>query len=569
MMFSLLKSVSVVSLMTLASRVTGLVRDVLMASMFGAGPLTDAFNVAFRIPNLLRRLFAEGAFAQAFVPTLSATLKQEGPARTKQLITHVACVLTWALALTCVVGIVAAPALVWMLASGLDDVGSVVHTTHMALEAAVEVPAHAAVAQPMPKTPNEVSGVLAQLGVTSTVTHPSAQQAAITMTRWMFPYIACMSLVALASGVLNTYKRFAVPAATPVLLNVAMIAAATLLAPRFALWGIEPIYAMAAGVMLGGILQLGVQIPALHRLGMLPRVALSWQGFRQALGDVLVRRILSLMAPALLGVGVAQLSLMINTQIASHLGAGSVTWLFYADRLMEFPTALLGVALGVVLTPSLSEARAEGNAQRYSDLLDWGLRLVLIVAVPCAVALLAFAQPLVATLFHRGALTAADVQQIARALQGYGVGLIGLVAVKVLASGYFARQDTRTPVRIAVVVLLFTQACNVALVPKLGHAALGWSIGLGALLNATWLLVGLMQRGSYVPRAGWAMLMAQVMAASLLLASFLLWASDHGRWLDMGELERALTLAAAIVTAMALYAAALLAAGVRPKHLKR
>ena len=437
--------------MTLASRVTGLVRDLFMASMFGANALTDAFNVAFRIPNLFRRLFAEGAFSQAFVPVLAASHAKEGPERTHQLISNVATVLVWVLLVVCVLGVVGAPVLVWLLASGFQNQGEA--------------------------------------------------QAAVLMTRWMFPYIGFMSLVALSSGVLNTYKHFAVPAATPVLLNVCMIGAAWLLAPWFERQGIEPIYAMCAGVVAGGVLQLAVQIPVLRRLHLLPRVGWRWSAIRAAWADGGVRRILQLMAPALLGVGVAQLSLMINTQIASYLAPGSVTWLFYADRLMEFPTALLGVALGVVLTPQLAAAKAAEDGQRYSHMLDWGLRLVLLLALPCAVGLLAFAQPLVATLFHRGALHGSDVQQIALALVGYGVGLLGLVAIKVLAPGYFASQDMRTPVKIAVVVLVLTQGLNVVLVPYLQHAGLAWSIGLGALVNALWLLLGLLRRGLTSPAA--------------------------------------------------------------------
>lgn len=516
---SLFKSASIVSLMTLASRVTGLVRDLLMASIFGANALTDAFNVAFRIPNLFRRLFAEGAFSQAFVPVLAASRAQEGEIRTRTLIAHVATVLFWALVLTCVLGVVGAPLLVWLLASGFQNQGEA--------------------------------------------------DAAVRMTRWMFPYIGFMSLVALSSGILNTYKHFAVPAATPVLLNLCMIGAAWLLAPWFAAQGIEPIYAMCAGVMLGGVLQLAVQIPALRRLGVLPRVGATPTALGEAWRDDSVRRILQLMAPALLGVGVAQLSLMINTQIASYLTPGSVTWLFYADRLMEFPTALLGVALGVVLTPQLAAAKAADDGVRYSQMLDWGLRLVLLLAVPCAVGLLAFAQPLVATLFHRGALQASDVQHIALALVGYGVGLLGLVAIKVLAPGYFARQDMRTPVKIALVVLVLTQVLNVFLVPRLQHAGLAWSIGLAALVNAAWLLVGLLRRGVYQPSPGWFKYLVQVLAASCLLAAWLLWLHRHWDWLALPELQRTAAMLASLGSSAVLYFGVLLLSGVKIRSLLR
>ena len=521
-MVSLLKAASTVSLLTLASRITGLVRDLLMASMFGANALTDAFNVAFRIPNLFRRLFAEGAFSQAFVPVLAASKAQDGDAATRVLIDRVASVLAWALALFSVLGVLGAPWLVWALASGLRQ---------------------------------QAEGF----------------DAAVRMTRWMFPYIGCMSLVALAAGILNTWKRFAVPAATPVLLNLCMIAAAWWGAPWLQGRGIEPIYAMAAGVMLGGVLQLGVQVPALWRMGLFPRLAWRWSGVRAAWADAGVARILRLMAPALLGVGVAQVSLMVNTQIASYMAPGSVTWLFYADRLMEFPTALLGVALGVVLTPQLAAAQAAQDHEKYSAMLDWGLRAVVLLAVPCAVALLTFARPLVATLFHHGALQARDVDEIAVALSGYGVGLLGLVAIKVLAPGYYARQDIRTPVRIAVVVLLITQALNALLVPWLAHAGLALSIGLGALVNAAWLLQGLLRRGVFQPRPGWGRYLLQVVAASALLAAGMVWASLQFDWIALQAqgLQRVALLAALIVAAVLLYFGALWAAGLPLRQMLR
>jgi len=478
---SLFKSASLVSGLTLVSRITGLLRELLMASLFGANALTDAFNVAFRIPNLFRRLFAEGAFSQAFVPVLAASRQQHGDEATHVLINQVATLLLWVVLCVSVLGVLAAPALVWVMASGLQQ---------------------------------------SQQGF----------DVAVVMTRWMFPYIAFMSLVALAAGVLNTWKRFAVPAATPVLLNVAMIMAAWWGGPWFALWGLPPIYALAAGVMLGGVLQLTVQLVALRRLGLLPHIGVGWKALREARSAEGPTRILRLMAPALLGVGVAQISLLINTQIASHLIPGSVSWLSYADRLMEFPTALLGVALGVVLMPQLSAAKAANNTAQYSDMLDWGLRLVLVLALPCAVALLVFSEPLVAVLYNYGAFSAHDVQQTTLALMGYGVGLLGLVAIKVLAPGYYASQDIRTPVRIAVVVLLLTQLFNLLLVPYLAHAGLALSIGLGALVNAAWLLWGLRHSGTYQPIPGWGLFVLQVTLSSALLGAWLYWACGHWDW---------------------------------------
>ncbi len=518
---SLFKSASLVSLLTLASRITGLVRELLIAATFGASALTDAFNVAFRIPNLLRRLFAEGAFSQAFVPVLAATREKEGDAATRVLIDKVATVMAWALLLTSLLGVLAAPWLVWAMAAGLKQ-------------------------------------------------NPAGFEAAVGLTRWMFPYIAFMSLVALAAGVLNTWKRFAVPAATPVLLNLSMIVAAWWGAPWFGQIGIEPIYALAMGVMLGGVLQLGVQLPALKRLGLLPRIGLSVGAVRSAWHHPGTQNILKLMLPALLGVSVAQISLLINTQIASHLTTGSVSWLTYADRLMEFPTALLGVALGVVLLPQLSAAQASNDTTQYSGLLDWGLRLVVVLAVPSAVALLTIAEPLVAVLYNYGAFTAHDVRQTSLALMGYGVGLLGLIAIKVLAPGFYARQDIRTPVKIAIVVLVLTQCMNVLLVPLFAHAGLALAIGLGALINATWLLIGLIRRGAYQPSEGWGRFSLQVVAASALLAIYLLWASAQVDWVHAVHAgRRVLSLTLLMGGAAVVYFGALMLAGVQLRQFMR
>ncbi|MBM3387444.1 MAG: murein biosynthesis integral membrane protein MurJ, partial [Betaproteobacteria bacterium] len=391
--------------------------------------------------------------------------------------------------------------------------------------------------------------------------------AAVTMTRWMFPYIGFMSLVALSAGILNTWKHFAVPAATPVLLNVSVIAATWLGAPWLAAQGVEAIYALPAGVMLGGVLQLGLQIPALRRLDLLPRIRLTPTALRRAWQDEATRRILQLMGPALLGVGVAQISLLINTQIASHLAVGSVSWLSYADRLMEFPTAMLGVALGVVLMPQLAAAKATGDQQRYAEMLDWGLRLVLLLALPCAAALLVFAQPLVAVLYHYGAFTDRDVQQTTLSLTGYGVGLLGLVAIKVLAPGFYASQDIRTPVKIAVVVLLITQLFNVVFVPWLQHAGLALSIGLGAMVNALWLLISLLRRGSYRPQAGWLKFALQVLVATALLSALLGWAAHHLPWVQLRGQPwlRIGQMLGVLVASAVLYFGVLWALGVRLK----
>ena len=515
---NLLRAASLISLMTLVSRISGLARDVVVAQAFGAGAWMDAFNVAFRIPNFLRRLFGEGAFSQAFVPVLALTRARDGDAATHQLIDAVASILLWALLLTCVVGVLAAPVIVWLMASGL-----------------------------------------------------ARFDGAVLMTQIMFPYIGLISLVSLSAGVLNTWKRFAVPAATPVLLNLASILAAWWLGPQFTRWGIEPIYAQAVGVMVGGVLQLGVQVPALARIGALPKFGLLPRKVLVAWRHPGVRTVMRQMAPALLGVSVAQVSLVINTQIASHQGVGAVSWLDWASRLMEFPTGLLGVALGVVLIPQLTAANARDDKAAYSGLLDWGLRLVLLLALPCAAALVLFPTGLVSVLFHRGEFDATAVTQTAAALRGYGAGLMGLVGVKILAPGYYARQDIRTPVRIAIAVLVLTQLMNLAFVPWLGHVGLALSVSLGAVVNAVWLFIGLRRSGAYVPEPGWLGFATRVLVATILLGGVLGWAEHAVNWVGLvdHQAQRIGWLALALSGAALLYFGTLLLSGVKLQQFMR
>lgn len=515
---NLLKAASTVSLLTLVSRITGLVREQLIAASFGASAATDAFNVAFRIPNLFRRLFAEGAFSQAFVPLIGATREREGDAAAQALIDAVATVLTWVLLATCIAGVVGAPVLVWIIGAGLAQFDT-----------------------------------------------------AVLLTRLMFPYIGLMSLVALSAGILNTWKRFAVPAATPVLLNLAVIAATWAGVPWLERHGVQPILALGFGVMVGGLLQAAVQVPALRAIGKLPRIGLAPAAVAAAWGHEGTRRVLRQMAPALLGVSVAQLSLVINTQIASHVAVGAVSWLSYADRLMEFPTALLGVALGVVLLPQLSAADARADAGRYSELLDWGLRLVVLLALPCALALLVFPVGLVSVLYHYGRFSPDDVGATVWALRGYGVGLLGIIAIKVLAPAFYARGDIRTPVKIAIGVLAATQALNLVLVPWLGHAGLALSIGLGAIVNASLLLGGLLRRGTYRPSAGWARFGLKVAAANVALGGALALAAARIDWIGLQASPwlRAGWVAAVLGGVALLYFGILGLLGMRPREFAR
>ena len=513
----LLRSAATVSSFTLLSRITGLVRDVLIARAFGAGPLTDAFWVAFRIPNLLRRLFAEGAFSQAFVPILGELRNKNDHDEVRRLLDRVALLLTVAVMLVTLAGIVAAPWVVSLMASGLRA-----------------------------------------------ASRQAEFEAAVWMTRMMFPYIICMSLVAFASGVLNTWSRYAIPAFTPILLNLSMIAASLFLVAWFEI----SIYALAVGVMAGGVLQLTVQWVALGRMGLLPRFN---AGLGQSRRDPIVRRILRQMLPAIVGVSVAQISLLINTNIATWLQPGSVTWLSFADRLMEFPTALLGVALGTVLLPSLSKAYAKDDHSGYSKLLDWGLRLVLLLGLPAALGLALCADALVATLFNYGAFDASDVAQTQMAVMAYSIGLIGLLAIKILAPAFYARQDIRTPVKIAALCLVATQLLNVAFVPLFAHAGLALSIGVGATLNAGLLAHTLRRRGIYQPDRGWRGFILRAIPAQLVLAALLLLARQYFNWIELGDEPgmRILYLVGLLITVVTAYFSTLWLCGFRPSDFTR
>jgi len=507
---NLLSAAAKVSALTMLSRITGLLRETLIARSFGASEWTDAFNVAFRLPNLLRRLFAEGAFSQAFVPILGEISSKGDQKQAQILVNAVATLLFWALLLTVLLGVIGAPLLILVIATGFKG--------------------------------------------------GPAYDASVVMTRIMFPYIGLISLVSLSAGILNTFQRFAIPAFTPVLLNVALIGCAVFLAPHLD----QPIYALSIGVLLGGVLQLGIQGPALLRLGLLPRIGLLPGAIKAAVTNPDGRRVLRLMGPAVFAVSVAQISLIINTNIASRLPAGSVSWLSYADRLMEFPTALLGVALGTVLLPSLSKANAKNDLEHAGELLIWGLQLTFLLAAPCAIALFIFGEPLAAALYHYGKFSALDVAMTQRALAAYGVGLIGLILVKILAPGFYSRQDIRTPVKIGLLVLVATQLANLVFVPWLGHAGLALSIGMGACLNATLLWVGLSKRGA-LPNASWTKYLSQLFLALIPFSGVLYYAAQAHNWIVLQATPwlRIGLLSAWLCAAALVYFAALGLVGIR------
>jgi putative peptidoglycan lipid II flippase len=494
--------------MTLLSRIMGFLRDMVLARLFGAGASADAFFVAFRIPNLFRRLFAEGSFSQAFVPVLAEYKKTRSHEEVQALVDATFGTLAAALFAITALGVLAAPALIYAFAPGFVD-------------------------------------------------QPAKYDLAVALLRITFPYLLFISLAGFAGAVLNTYNRFAIPAFTPIFLNLALILAAVGLAPRLA----EPTVALAIGVFVAGVVQLGFQLPFVARLRLLPRP-------RFDLAHEGVRRILRLMVPSLFGVSVAQLNLLLNTLIASFLVEGSISWLYYSDRLVEFPLGIFGIALSTVILPHLSEEHASGSPDTYSAMIDWALRAVLVVALPAMVGLMALAAPMISTLFQYGAMKLHDVEMASRSLVTYGLGLPAYIFVKVLASGFFARQDTRTPVRAGIAAMAGNMGLNLVLVVPLAHAGLALATSLAAYLNAGLLYLALRRSGAYRPRPGWGLLILRVFVACAIMGGILhLAAPPLPEWAAHGAARRALELTAWVLGGGCLYGGALLAVGLRPRHL--
>jgi putative peptidoglycan lipid II flippase len=500
---------------TLVSRVTGLVREIAYAVMFGASGFMDAWLVAFKIPNFLRRLFAEGSFSQAFVPVISEYKHKRASDDVRQLVDEVAGTFGVVLFVVTAIGVIAAPLIILAFAPSWHD-------------------------------------------------EPDRWGAATSMLRWTFPYLFFISLSALFSGVLNSYNRFALPAFTQVIMNVVMIVVTLWIAPRAQ----NPGVALAMGVFVSGALQLGFQIPAVIKLGLFrrPRWAPAAEG---------LRRIGRLMLPGIFGSSVAQVSLLIDTQIASFI-LGGVSWLYFADRLMEFPLGVFSIALATVILPSLSRHHAAESMEHFAGTLDWALRLVIVLVSPAAVAMLVFAGPLTATTFGYGKFDAHDVRMASYALMAYSWGLLGFSLVKVLAPGYFARQDTKTPVRVGLIALGINMVLNIGValpaiyfdVPN-AHVLIATSTCVSAAINTTLLWRGLSKAGVYHARPGWGALVARVFAANAAMGALLIWmGGDLAGWLALPPLERATRLALCIVAAVGTYFAVLFLTGTRMRHLR-
>ncbi|HET7370668.1 MAG TPA: murein biosynthesis integral membrane protein MurJ [Gammaproteobacteria bacterium] len=513
---SLFKSTSVVGGMTLLSRVLGFARDVVFAQAFGAGVVMDAFFVAFKIPNFMRRLFAEGAFSQAFVPVLGEVKASGGEAEVRDFVNRVTGALGLTVLVVTVVGVVAAPILIYVFAPGFTD-------------------------------------------------EPNRYALSVAMLRLTFPYLLFISLTALAGGILNTYGRFGTPAFTPVILNIVLISAAIWLAPALP----DPALALAWGVLIAGAVQLAFQLPFLWRLRLVPRPRLAGQ-------HPAVRRTLRLMLPALFGSSVSQINMLADTLIASFLAAGSVSWLYYSDRLMEFPLGVFAIALATVILPGLSAHHAKRAGEAFSATLDWALRLALVIVLPAAVGLFMLAGPLVATLFQYGEFGAHDVRMAQWSLMAYALGLIGFTLVKILAPGYYARQDIRTPVKVGVVAVVANIVFNAGITVPLAvygfaapHAGLALSTSLAAFVNAGLLYWGLRRVGAYRAEAGWLLLIARVVIANAAMAALLAVAvGPLSVWLGWAAFDRAWHLALWIALAVVAYFGVLAVVGLRPRHLR-
>jgi len=484
----------------------GFIRDMLFANIFGVNAATDAFFVAFKIPNFLRRLFAEGAFAHAFVPVLTDCREKGSREALKLFIDKTAGTLALVQVLLTVVGIIAAPILIMVFAPGF-----LWENGQFAL--------------------------------------------AVQMLQITFPYLLFISLTAFSGGILNAHGKFAIPAITPVFLNICMIVAAVWVSPLMA----QPIVALAWGVFAAGVVQLLFQIPALLQIGMLPKLRWGWH-------DQQVRRILSLMAPAIFGVSVVQINLLIDTLFASFLVSGSVSWLYYSDRLVEFPLGIFGVAVSTVILPSLAKSHTDQNVEAFSKSLDWGLKLVLLVGLPATLGLALLAEPLLSTFFQYHEFGTEDVRMTGRSLTAFSLGLLGFILIKVLAPGFTARHDTRTPVRIGFYSIIANILLNGLLIAPLAHAGPALATTLAAYLNAGLLLSILLKKKVYRPGRQWPLFIFRVVAATLLMSLCLHYFVDAQLWLGWTASHRAVSLVVVVALAMLLYVAALWLFGVRLKH---
>lgn len=503
----LFKSTAIISAMTLLSRVSGLLRDVLMANILGPGALSDAFVVAFRIPNFLRRIFAEGAFSQAFVPVF-VELTERNTDEAKRFVNASASALACITFVLTLFGIVFAAEIVSVLAPGFRQ-------------------------------------------------EPEKFAETVNSLRLMFPYLFCISLVAMSAGILNTVNRFAVPAATPILLNVCLITAMLVLTPHLS----NAAQALAIGVLVAGFLQLFFQVPSLIKEGYFP-------SFKLDLSNPHVRRVGTLMLPAIFSVSVVQINMFVSMALASRLETGSVSWLYYSDRLMEFPVGVFGIALATVVLPSLSKKHAAGSVESFSAMLDWALRWVAMIAIPASLGLYLLATPLLATIFQHGEFSVRDVEMSALALKAIAIGVSGFIFIKVLAPGFFAQQDTKTPVKIAALAVFVNIVMSILLVKTMAHVGLALAVSISAWVNASLLLIVLVWRKSFRPQAGWLWFLLRIAVAVCAMGACLVYFNEAPEvWFEKTFWQRIFTLSYLIAAALVSYFLVLLLLGLRPKQL--
>ena len=503
--------------MTMISRILGFVRDMVFARIFGADAATDAFFVAFKIPNFLRRLFAEGAFSQAFVPVLTDYKENNSREELQTLVNQVAGtfgVVLFGLTLT---GVLAAPLLIMIFGPGFMD-------------------------------------------------DDNKYNLAVEMLRYTFPYLFFIALTAFAGGILNSFGRFAAPAFTPVFLNIVLITMAVVVSPMLE----QPIMALAWGVFIAGLVQLLFQFPFLKQLKLVPRPQWGWK-------HPGVQRIKTLMLPAIFGSSVVQINLLFDTLIASFLITGSISWLYYSDRLVEFPLGLLGIALATVILPKLSQDHATANQDTFSATMDWALRSAILVGMPAAVGLIVLAAPMLTTLFYGGAFTPEDVYLSSLSLMAYACGLMGFILVKVFAPGFYARQDTKTPVKIGIKAMIANMGLNIIFVVPLymmefkgAHTGLALATATSAYINAFLLYRALRKENHYKPLAGWPVLLLQVFTACATMAAVLIWINDPiSTWTQWHTLERVWHLFLYIAVGFICYLGTLLLTGVKIKSFLR
>lgn len=503
----LFKSTAIVSMMTFISRILGFIRDIVIANLFGAKLAADVFFVAFKIPNFLRRLFAEGAFSQAFIPVL-AEYRQRGDHDLKQLIANTSGTLAAILFVITAIGVLLAPWIVMIFAPGF-------------------------------------------------INDPHKIDLAGDLLKITFPYLFFISLTALAGSILNSFGKFAVPAFTPVFLNLSLIGCAIYLSPYLA----EPITALAWGVFIGGMVQLLFQIPFLIKIGQFPKFRWGWQNSG-------VQKILKLMIPAMFGVSVAQINLLLDTLLASFLVTGSISWLYYSDRLVEFPLGIFGIALSTVILPSLSKKHATASKAEFSHIIDWALRWVFIIGTPAAIGLIWLAEPLLLTLFQYGEFAPSDAHQASLSLMAYGLGLLPFIFIKVLAPGFFARQDTKTPVKIGIIALVTNMVLNIILMIQYAHVGLALATALSAMLNAGLLYIGLRKIGVYQPNTGWLRFMLKLVVANISLLVMLYWFTPEiVEWVSWTVWQRFGGLFSLITGAIIIYFSVLAIVGINIKPL--